>query len=180
MDFENYIRSHEDFPKPGVQFWDFVPLLASPIAFKEAINKIREHYQEQNISHIIAIEAKGFTLGAALAYAMELPLMLIRKPGLIPGNVAKATFIKEYGNGEYQLKTDSLPPNSRVLIVYDILAGSGASQAAIELIEQQAAIVAGCAYVIELEYLAGRQSLQNYNLFSLVKIANNHTARKTA
>lgn len=170
MSFATYIRSYPDFPKPGVLFWDFVPLLAEPSAFKSAIQTIRNHYQQHNITHIVAIEAKGFTIGSALAYDMGLPLVLLRKPGLIPGEVIKASFIKEYGQGEYNIKGHSLKTGNRVLIVYDILAGPGASQAAIELVETQGAEVVGCSYVIELSYLAGRESLHPYDLFSLVQI----------
>lgn len=172
MNFEKYITAHPDFPKPGVEFFDFVPLLASPSAFKKAIHTMRDYFQNKKITHIVAIEAKGFILGSALAYEMNLALSLIRKPGLIPGNIAKATFIKEYGVGEYQLKSQCMAEQSRVLIVYDILAGPGATVAAIELIEAQAAKVIGCAYVIELQYLSGRNALQNYDVFSLVKIKN--------
>ena len=176
MNFANYIQCHEDFPKSGVQFWDFSLLLASSVAFKNAINQIIHHYQYQHITHIAAIEAKGFTLGAAIAFAMNLPLILIRKPGLIPGYVSKAVFTKEYGSGEYQLKKQVFSSSDNVLVVYDILATAGASQAAIQLIEKQGAKIAGCAYVIELEYLAGRKYLQNYRLYSLVKIDNNPIA----
>jgi adenine phosphoribosyltransferase len=171
MNFADHIRSFPDFPKPGVLFWDFAPLLASPKAFKQAIREIKDHYQQAEITHILAIEAKGFTLGSALAYAMERPLSLLRKPGLIPGEVEKASFIKEYGVGEYHLKINSFEPNSRVLIVYDILAAAGATAAAIELVKSQGADVVGCAYVIELEYLKGRESLADYDLLSLVKIS---------
>jgi adenine phosphoribosyltransferase len=170
MNFENYLSTYADFPKPGVQFWDFANLLAAPFAFKKAIQTIKAHFLDQQITHLAAIEAKGFTIGAALAYEMMLPLSLIRKPDLIPGTIRKARFIKEYGSGEYQLKSESIPETSRVLIVYDILASQGATKAAIELIETEGANVVGCAYIIELEYLAARKSLQNYDLFSLVKI----------
>lgn len=172
MNLNKYIESSLDFPKPQVLFWDFVPLLAEPLAFKYAINKIKAHYENKDISHIVAIESKGFTIGAALAFDMGLPLLLIRKPGLIPSNVIKASFVKEYGEGEYQMKANSLKKNDKALIIYDILAAPGATLAAINLVESQGAHVSGCAYVIELEYLNGKKLLQNYDLFSLVKIKN--------
>lgn len=170
MNFERYIRSYPDFPKSGVLFWDFVPLLLAPQAFKQAIRNIKNHFENKTITHIAAIEAKGFTIGSALAYEMELPLVLIRKPGRTPGEVVKTSFTKEYGQGEYHLKAHSLNECDRVLVVYDILAGAGATQAAIELVESQGAEVEGCAYIIELAYLSGRESLCPYDLFSLVKI----------
>jgi adenine phosphoribosyltransferase len=170
MDFKNYIQSHLDFPKPGVLFWDFSPLLASPDAFASAIQEIASHYREQRITKIAAIEAKGFTIGSALAHFMRIPLQLVRKPGLIPGEVDHAKFVKEYGFGEYQVKSNSFSSEDRVLVVYDIMAGPGASRAALQLIESQGARVVGCSYIVELEYLRGREELPGYDLFSLVKI----------
>ena len=170
FDFKDYIQSFSHFPKPGVMFWDFAPLLASPIAFSKAISAIASHYQNKNITKIAAIEAKGFTIGSALAQTLKLPLYLIRKPGLIPGDVNRAQFIKEYGQAEYQVKANSFTKDDIVLVVYDIMAGPGATRAAIELIESQGAKVLGCCYVVELEYLKGRESLAGYDLFSLMKI----------
>jgi len=174
MNFKEFIRSYQNFPKPDVMFWDFSPLLASPTAFSSAVKEISNYYQLENqgaeITKIAAIEAKGFTMGSALAFSMGLPLQLIRKPGLIPGAVNSQTFVKEYGFGEYQIKANSYTSEDRVLIVYDIMAGSGATRAAIQLIESQGAKVIGCCYVVELEYLKGREQLQGYQLCSLVKI----------
>src|SRR5258708_25628480 len=93
----DYIESYTDFPKPGVVFWDFTPLHHNPKVFQQAINDIRNHFKYKNISKIVAIEAKGFILGSALASAMHLPFCLIRKPGLIPGSVLSEVFEKEYG-----------------------------------------------------------------------------------
>jgi len=167
----DYIESFKDFPKEGVIFWDFTPLLENPGIFKKAIKDITNHFKNKGITKIVAIEAKGFTMGGALASTMKKPLVLIRKPGLIPGKVLSENFIKEYGKGEYQIKQDSVNQNDRVLIVYDIMAGAGATKAAINLIEKQGAEVVGCAYIIELEYLQGRKELEKYDLFPLVKIS---------
>lgn len=167
----NYIESFEDFPKKGIVFWDFTPLLSNPNIFKEAIKDISAHYKKKNITKIAAIEAKGFTLGTALAYELNKPLILIRKPGLIPGKVSSEKFIKEYGEGQYEIKDNSFSKKDNVLLVYDIMAGSGATKAAINLIEKQGAKVAGCTYVIELEYLQGRADLSQYDLYPLVKIS---------
>lgn len=166
----NYIESFKDFPKEGVIFWDFTPLLESPDIFKSAIEDIKNHFKNKGITKIASIEAKGFTLGSALAFKMEKPLILIRKPGLIPGKIIFENFVKEYGTGEYQIKQGSVNNTDKVLVVYDIMAGAGATKAAINLIEKQGAKVIGCAYVIELEYLKGREELKNYDLFPLVKI----------
>lgn len=170
VDYSKYIESCWDFPKEGVLFWDFTPLLENPAIFKQAITDIINHFKNKGITKIAAIESKGFTIGSALAYAWKRPMVLIRKPGLIPGKVESEQFVKEYGKGEYQLKEGSFDKNDKVLITYDIMAGPGASRAAINLVERSGARVVGCTYVIELEYLKGRESLEGYDLFSLVRI----------
>ncbi len=170
FDYKEFITSQQDFPKEGVLYWDFTPMLKDPAAFRKVISDIKEHFQETKVTKIAAIESKGFTIGSALAYEINLPLVLIRKPHLTPGKVVREEFIKEYGKGEYQVKVDSFGVGDRVLIVYDIMAGAGATKAAINLAEKCGAEVVGCAYVIELKYLGGRDSLDGYDLFSLVKI----------
>ena len=168
-DFRSYIESYPDFPKPGVMYRDFTKLLADPDALHAAVEEIEQHFKDKAISKIAAIEAKGFTLGAALAYRMRKPLLLIRKPELVPGEVDKESFIKEYGSAEYQLKRGQLAGDDRVLIVYDIMAGPGATSAAINLVRRAGANVAGCAFIIELAYLGGREQMAQFDLFSLVK-----------
>jgi len=168
----DYIQSYTDFPKPGVVYWDFTPLLAEPAALKQAIGRISDHFTASGITRIAAIEAKGFTLGSCLAYAMDKPLLLIRKPELVPGEVDSEKFEKEYGFGEYQLKSGQLGQGDSVLIVYDIMAGAGAARAAINLVSRAGAKIAGLAFAIELGYLGGREQLAEYDLFSLVTIAS--------
>jgi adenine phosphoribosyltransferase len=170
MDYRQYLESCRDFPKEGVLYWDFTPLLRDPEGFKQAVQDIKSHFEGKGITKIAAIESKGFTIGTALAYEWGKPLVLVRKPSLIPGNVVKEKFVKEYGEGEYQVKEGVVGEDDVVLIVYDIMAGAGASKAAINLIEKLGAKVAGCAYAIELEYLGGRDELKGYDLFSLIKI----------
>lgn len=168
--YYKYVESFKDFPKKGIIFWDFTPLLTNPEIFKEAVQDILNHFKNKKITKVAAIESKGFTLGTALAYEMRKPLVLIRKSGLIPSKTISEDFIKEYGKGRYEIKDKSLNKSDCVLLVYDIMAGSGATKAAINLIEKQRAKVAGCAYVIELEYLKGREDLKQYDLYPLVKI----------
>jgi adenine phosphoribosyltransferase len=173
--YTEFIESHNNFPKDGITYWDFTPLLENPTAFSNAIRDI-QHYFNFNgmdrITKIAAIEAKGFTIGSVLAYKMKLPLCLIRKPNLIPGEIEVEKFEKEYGFGEYQIKKEIFEKKDGVLVVYDILAGAGATMAAIKLIEKSGAKVVGCCYVVELLYLKGREELPKYDIFSLVKIKN--------
>lgn len=166
----DYIESFADFPKPGVIFWDFTPLHESPEAFADAIEDFNDNFKNKNITKIAAIEAKGFIIGSALAQKMHLPLVLIRKPGLTPGEVYSEKFEKEYGFGEYQIKKGRIKAGDRVLIVYDILAAPGAVAATRTLIERSGGIAIGAAVVVELEYLNARETLKDLEIFSLVKI----------
>lgn len=167
---KKFVKPYRDFPKPGVVFWDFTPLEEKPELMKDAIMQIKKYFQKSQIDKIAAVESKGFIIGSNLAYELGKPLVLIRKPHLIPGEVIAEKFIKEYGEGEYQMKKGVVRKGEHVLIVYDIMAGPGASQAAIHLVEQNGGLVAGLAFITELEYLHGRESLKNYRVFSLVKI----------
>jgi len=171
MNYKELVRSYKDFPKKGVVFWDFTYLLRDIEARREAIFEMLEFLKNKGIEKIAAVEAKGFTLGSILAYEMNLPLILIRKPNLIPDDIYSETFIKEYGVGEYQIKRDAIEKDEKVAVVYDIMAGSSASLAAINLIERCGGKVGGLIYVTELEYLQGRKDLRDYDVFSLVKVA---------
>lgn len=166
------LRAAHDFPKPGVKYWDTTPLLCSPPLFRRAVAAFRAHLADLEATCIAAIEAKGFPIGAAVAYAAELPLILLRKPGLTPGRTRERSFVKEYGTGAYQLKADALRGGERIYLLYDILAGPGATQAAAGLIGDAVAILVGAGYVVELEYLQGRQALSPLALCSLVRIAH--------
>src|SRR5262249_12845385 len=168
VDYRRLIHCVRDFPKVGVVYFDFTAILADPCAFRQAVGDLIVHFREKEITKIAAIEAKGFTLGSALAYEWGKPLILIRKPELTPGEVDSEKVEKEYGFGEYQLKAGQLGSDDSVLIVYDIMAGPGATRGAINLVTRTGARVVGCAYVIELEFLGGREKLPIHDLFSLV------------
>ena len=170
MDYKKFVRSYKDFPKEGVLFWDFTYLLKDVEARKSAINQMKEFLKDKKVDKIAAIESKGFTIGSMLAYELNLPLILIRKPNLIPGKYYSEIFVKEYGTAEYQIKDDAIEKDENVVIVYDIMAGSGASKAGINLVEKSGGKMAGLIYITELEYLKGRENLKGYDIFSLVKV----------
>ena len=170
MNYRSLVRCYPDFPKEGVLFWDFSYLLKDVHARNTANQEIKEFLRDKKIDAIAAIESKGFTLGAILAHELQVPMVLIRKPNLVPGEVYSQEFVKEYGTGEYVIKADAVLPKERIVVVYDIMAGSGASKAAISLIEKSGGVVAGLAYVTELEYLGGREELAGYDILSLVRI----------
>lgn len=171
MCYKEYIKSYKDFPKEGVLYWDFTYLLKDVNMRKQAISEMLEFLKDKDIDKIVAIESKGFTIGSILVYELDKPLVLIRKPNLIPGEFYSETFVKEYGTAEYQMKKDAIEKNEKVVIVYDIMAGSGATKAAINLVEKCGGKVKGLLYVTELEYLKGRQNLQEYDIFSLYKVS---------
>ena len=176
MDFKDYVKRYSDFPKKDVVFWDFTDLLKNPDARSAAIRQMLTFLKDKKIDKIAAIEAKGFTIGSILAHEMNIPLVLIRKPNLIPGKVYSETFVKEYGTGEYCIKADAVLPGERVAVIYDIMAGSGASLAASHLIERMGGVIGGLLYVTELDYLNGRTDLSSYELFSLVRITEHDKA----
>lgn len=170
MNYNEFVRTYRDFPKEGVLFWDFTYLLKDVNARKSAIKEIKEFLKNKKVDKIAAIESKGFTIGSILAYELDVPLVLIRKPNLIPGKYYSESFIKEYGTAEYQIKDDAIENGENVVIVYDIMAGSGASKAGINLVEKCGGKVEGLVYITELEYLNGREDLKEYDIFSLVKV----------
>jgi len=172
MDYKNFVRSYKDFPKKDILFWDFTYLLKDIEARNSAINEIKTFLDDKNIDKIVAIESKGFTIGSILAHELQKPLVLIRKPNLIPDEVYSEEFIKEYGMGEYQIKKDAINDNENVAIVYDIMAGSGATLGAINLVKKCGGNVNALVYITELEYLGGRDNLKDYDIFSLIKVSD--------
>jgi len=170
MNYREYIKSYKDFPKKDITFWDFTYLLNDVEARNSAIKDIKKFLHNKEFNKIVAIESKGFTIGAIIAHELNKPLVLIRKPNLIPSDFYSETFNKEYGTSEYQIKSDLINENDKVIIIYDIMAGSGATKCAINLIERCGGKITSLVYITELEYLKGRQDLQDYDVFSLVKI----------
>ena len=174
MDYKNYVRSYKDFPKKDILFWDFTYLLKDPKARKSAVEEIKTFLKDKKVDKIAAIESKGFTIGSIVAHELDLSLILIRKPNLIPGEFHSETFVKEYGTAEYQINDDAIEENENIVIIYDIMAGSGATKAGINLVKKCGGNVSGLVYITELEYLGGREDLSEYDIFSLVKVKEKH------
>jgi adenine phosphoribosyltransferase len=169
MDLARYIRDIPDFPKPGIIFKDITPLLADPAAFQEAIRRLHEHYQHQQIDGVAAAEARGFLFAAPLALLMKKPLIPLRKPGKLPYRTYSLKYELEYGSAELQVHIDGVVSGHRVLLIDDLLATGGTMQAGCQLIEKAGGQVAGCAFLVELAFLQGRQRLQPYEVFSLIQ-----------
>ena len=164
----DFIRDIPDFPKPGIMFKDITPLLANPAAFGSAVKQLAAHYRGRPIDAIAAAEARGFLFAAPLALEMQLPLVPLRKPGKLPHKTVSAKYDLEYGSAELQMHEDGISPGQRVLLLDDVLATGGTMRAGCTLIEQVGGVVAGCAFLLELGFLGGRERLAGYDVFSLV------------
>jgi adenine phosphoribosyltransferase len=169
MDFASKIRTIENFPKEGVSFKDITTLFQDPEAFKAMIDTIKDRYKDEKIDTIVGIESRGFLVGAPLAYALGAGFVLVRKPGKLPCKVERVEYELEYGTDALEIHSDALKPGERVLICDDLLATGGTTKATIELVKKLGAEVVSLAFIIELTYLNGREKLEGYDIYSLVK-----------
>ncbi len=153
------LRTIADFPKPGIQFKDITPLLGEPRALQITLDLLAQPFIDTGVDKVVAIEARGFIFGGALAARLGCGFVPIRKPGKLPADVDKVSYALEYGEGKLEVHRGSLREGERVLIVDDLLATGGTAAATIELVERQGGQVAAFAFVVELDFLAGRDKL---------------------
>jgi adenine phosphoribosyltransferase len=163
------IRDIKDFPKKGIVFKDITPLLGDPQTFNMTINLLADRYIGRHIDRVVGVEARGFILGAALAYKLNAGLILVRKPGKLPAETLKAAYELEYGVDTLEVHCDALVPGSQVVLVDDVIATGGTICAAIDLVQKMQCDIVEVAFLIELSALAGRKRLQGYNVFSLLQ-----------
>lgn len=168
LDFNQHIRVIEDFPKPGISFKDITTLLKNGEAYREAVNALVEKVKEWEPDVIIGPEARGFLLGAPVAYALGIGFVPVRKPGKLPGVTVSETYELEYGTDTLEVHADALFPGQRVVIVDDLLATGGTMLATARLVEKTGALVVGMSFLIELAFLEGRDKLKGYETFSLI------------
>lgn len=169
MNFKDKIRVIPDFPKKGIQFKDITTLLQDGKAYQKAINEMVDKVKDQNIDVIVGPEARGFVVGAPIAYALGVGFVPVRKAGKLPYETVEAAYSLEYGKDRLALHKDAIQKGQRVLIADDLLATGGTIQTTVDLVEQLGGEVVGLSFFIELTYLDGRDKLKDIDIFSLMQ-----------
>ncbi|MDB5974115.1 MAG: adenine phosphoribosyltransferase [Nevskia sp.] len=168
LQISSFIRDVPDFPKPGILFRDITPLLANAAAFGAAIEQFAAAVEPHRVSALVAIESRGFIFGAALAQRLGLPLLLVRKPGKLPRRTVSVSYQLEYGTDRVEMHADEIVAGARYAVIDDVIATGGTAVAAAELVEKQGGTVACCAFLIELDFLKGRERLAGRTVESLL------------
>ncbi len=169
LDLREFVREIPDFPRPGISFKDITPLLLNPTALDAAIEGLAGFAREQTVDFVVAAEARGFILGAALARELDAGFVPARKPGKLPHETISAEYALEYGLDSLEMHADALSGGARVLIHDDLLATGGTARALCDLVGGTGAEVVGCAFLVELGYLSGRAQLDPYRVHSLIE-----------
>ena len=168
VDLAAKIRDVPDWPEPGVVFKDTMPLLADPSALRDAVDRLAAWAEPKNPELLVGAEARGFILGGALAYQLDCGFVPARRPGKLPLETISASYALEYGENSLEMHADAFANGARVLIHDDVLATGGTVKAILDLVEQLGGEVVGVAFLIELEFLNGRQNLEGYDVHSLI------------
>jgi adenine phosphoribosyltransferase len=162
------IRDVPDFPQPGIVFKDLMPLLADAPCLHETVELLADWAEPRRPDVIVGAEARGFILGAALAYKLDCGFVAARRPGKLPWKTVSATYALEYGENSLELHADAISGGARVLVHDDLLATGGTARAICDLVEQLGGEIVGVAFVIELEFLEGRKQLEGRDVHSLI------------
>jgi adenine phosphoribosyltransferase len=168
MDLKPYVREIPDFPKPGVSFKDITTLLKDGAAFGQAVDAMAAYCEPQKPDIIVGVESRGFLLGAPLAYKLGCGFVLVRKPGKLPAAVEKVSYQLEYGEDTLEIHRDAIQPGQKVLLVDDLLATGGTIFATAALVKKLGGDITGFAFLIELDFLQGRNRLAGYDVLSLI------------
>ncbi len=169
MDLKKYVSVVENWPKEGISFKDITTIMDNGPAYKYATDQIVEYAKKVNAEVIVGPEARGFITGCPVAYALEIGFAPVRKPGKLPREVISADYGLEYGKDTLTMHKDAIKPGQKVLIVDDLLATGGTVNATIQLIEELGGEVVGCAFLIELMELHGRDKIEGYDVFTLME-----------
>lgn len=169
MNYKEYITIVEDWPKEGVSFKDITTLMDNGPVFKSAVDEIVEYAKNKEIDLVVGPEARGFIVGCPVSYALGVGFAPVRKEGKLPREVIKVDYGLEYGKNVLTIHKDAIKKGQRVLITDDLLATGGTIDATIQLVEQLDGIVVGCAFLVELTYLKGREKLEGYDVLTLTE-----------
>ncbi len=162
------IREVPDFPKPGILFYDITTLLKDARGLKAVIDALKAHYEQAGVETVLGIEARGFIFAPALACSLGAGFVPVRKPKKLPAATEGVEYSLEYGTDRLEIHRDAIQPGQRVLILDDLLATGGTAAAVAKLVEKLGGQVAGLGFVVELDFLKGREKLPGYDVFSLV------------
>lgn len=162
------IRDIPDFPKPGILFKDITTLLRDPVAFRDAIDHLGDRFKDRQVDLVVGMESRGFILGAPIAYRLGAGFIPVRKLGKLPAATIAEEYALEYGTNTLEIHRDAITPGQRVLVIDDLLATGGTVAATLRLINQLGGKVVGVGFLIELEFLEGRELLRDYDVQVLV------------
>jgi len=169
MNLKEKINEYQDFPKKGILFRDFSPVLKDPSALSYVVDELSKHFHPKNIDLVAGIESRGFLLASAMAVRYNKGMIMIRKAGKLPGKTVKQYYSIEYGKDTIEIQNNSITKGDRILICDDLLATGGTAKASGKLIEKMGGKIAGFAFIIELTELNGIKEISKYNCKSLVK-----------
>ncbi len=168
-DLRAKIREIPDFPKPGILFYDITTLLKDPVAYRSAIDLMLAPYRDEKIDLVVGMESRGFIFSAPLAYLLGAGLVPVRKLGKLPAETITVEYALEYGSNTLEIHRDAIEPGQRVLIIDDLLATGGTVHGTIELVERLQGEVVGVGFLVELDFLKGRDRLEGHRVESVIR-----------
>lgn len=169
LDLYKYVASIPDYPEKGIIFRDILPLMADGKAFKQATDELVAYAQDKRVDMVVGPEARGFIVGCPIARELQVGFAPARKKGKLPRKAVSSTYQLEYGTATLQMEADSIKPGQRVLVVDDLLATGGTISATIDMVERMGGKVVGCAFLIELKGLNGREKIKDYDMKALME-----------
>jgi adenine phosphoribosyltransferase len=168
LDLRSFVRDIPDFPKPGIVFKDITPLLLDPLALDAAVTGLAAYAEPLGVNFVVAAEARGFILGAAIARQLNAGFVPARKPGKLPHDTVSAEYTLEYGINALEVHADALAGGARVLVHDDLLATGGTARALCDLVESLGGEIVGAAFLVELSFLRGRDRLAPHDVYALI------------
>ncbi|KRN58740.1 adenine phosphoribosyltransferase [Limosilactobacillus secaliphilus] len=169
LDLRKYVASIPDFPEKGIIYRDILPLMADGKAFKQVTDELVDYAKNKHVDMVVGPEARGFIVGCPVASALGVGFAPARKKGKLPRPAISSSYELEYGSATLQMENDAIKPGQRVLAVDDLLATGGTISATIDMVERMGGVVVGCAFIIELKDLHGRDKLKNYDVKALLE-----------